>query len=120
MNWERNTRPLNPSLRPPKPSSSRRTAPNSDRHGVCSEQLAPSDMVLIDAAFALIIGESRCEACQRPLQRAFRIDVHAPSGQPAWIATVSFRCTGWRRHRTEARVWVGLEGLRLGQLRLRT
>ncbi len=83
-----------------------------------NDVLSPADITLIDSAYRFIISDSRCTLCGRSLTGAFEIrlhDPHAPHG--SWIATVSSRCKGWRRHRNDATVWVSNDGLQLRPFR---
>ncbi len=42
------------------------------------------------------------------------VDVHDCAVRDrAWTASVSCRCRGWGRHRNEARVWPGDDGLHI-------
>ncbi len=102
--------------------------PPSSRHGFrdCAgddttpdDVLSPIDIELIKVAYGLAIREARCEVCRHPFTSGFRIKTHDCGARGAWIVTVSSRCNGLRRHRSEAAAWVSNDGLRLGSLRRR-
>ncbi len=85
------------------------------RHGT-PELLASVDLDLIQITYAFVVGETQCARCRRPLRSAFRIEVYQ-SVVPgrSWTGFISFRCSGWRRHRNEASISLREDGLHLGR-----
>ncbi len=91
--------------------------PAGDMCSTADEVLSPTDMELIEVVYGFVIREARCATCRHPFSSTFRVKVHDCGGQGAWMATVSSRCNGLRRHRSDATAWVSNDGLRLGSLR---
>ncbi len=91
--------------------------PVQERHGPANHGnllATPLDLQLIDILSGVVADHARCTTCARALSRSLRTDVYESIlPERSWIASVSFRCRGMRRHNNTAYVYLTADGLHL-------
>ncbi len=75
---------------------------------------AALDLELVDILCGGVSEHARCTTCGRPLSRSLRTRVYGSIiPERSWIASVSSRCRGLRRHDNTAYVYLAADGLHL-------
>ncbi len=75
---------------------------------------APLDLELVDILCGVVSEHARCTTCGRPLSRSLLTRVYESIiPERSWIASVSSRCRGLRRHGNTAYVYLTADGLHL-------